>query len=103
MKTRIVAMYQDSRQYFANNFVVVHEPEINLEEAMKNAVTEWIQTTPEGKKAWEESCHDFNYGDLLDALIPASICQKYGFTIEQDKISSVLMVEHDTILFEGDE
>lgn len=28
------------------------------------AVTEWVMTTEDGKKAWENSSNDFNIGDL---------------------------------------
>ena len=29
-----------------------------------NAITQWINDTPEGKSAWSYSCTDFNIGDL---------------------------------------
>lgn len=31
---------------------------------LTEALTEWVRTTKEGKKAWEYSCYDFNIGDL---------------------------------------
>lgn len=33
-------------------------------EALERAVTEWVETTPEGREAWEDSCEDFNIGDF---------------------------------------
>jgi len=32
--------------------------------ALKQAITEWVKNTPEGKSAWEQSSKDFNVGDL---------------------------------------
>ena len=33
-------------------------------DALENAITHWIETTPAGLEAWEESCEDFNIGDF---------------------------------------
>jgi hypothetical protein len=33
---------------------------------LKRAVTSWIDKTPEGREAYEESCEDFNIGDLAN-------------------------------------
>ncbi len=33
--------------------------------ALRRALAEW-QQTPEGREAWEASCHDFNVGDLAN-------------------------------------
>lgn len=30
---------------------------------LTNALTQWVQETPEGKKAWKDSGEDFNIGD----------------------------------------
>ena len=35
-----------------------------FKEALKAALTEWRDTTPEGVQAWEDSGLDFNVGDL---------------------------------------
>src|SRR3990167_3681955 len=32
---------------------------------IQHAVTSWVQTTNEGRRAWEESDEDFNIGDLV--------------------------------------
>lgn len=32
------------------------------------AVTAWMQNTPEGKDALDETCHDYNVGDLANDL-----------------------------------
>lgn len=32
--------------------------------ALKRAITKWVKSTEEGKKAFEYSCEDFNVGDL---------------------------------------
>lgn len=33
--------------------------------AFKKAVNRWVQETPQGKRAWEESGNDLNVGDLF--------------------------------------
>ena len=33
-------------------------------ESLRRAITRWINGTARGKEAWEESCEDFNIGDL---------------------------------------
>lgn len=32
--------------------------------ALRKGITKWVRGTAEGKKAWNESCQDFNVGDL---------------------------------------
>ena len=32
--------------------------------ALKDAITRWVKTTPQGQAAWLESSEDFNVGDL---------------------------------------
>jgi len=39
-------------------------PEHELRQSVTNAVTEWVNTTEEGKEAWQSSSEDFNIGDL---------------------------------------
>lgn len=34
-------------------------------EAFEAGVTEWVETTQAGKKAWEDSTEDLNIGDLV--------------------------------------
>ena len=36
-----------------------------LLDCFRKAITRWMDETEEGKKAWEESCEDFNVGDLV--------------------------------------
>ena len=31
-----------------------------------DAITEWVETTPTGRREWECSSHDFNVGDLAN-------------------------------------
>lgn len=40
----------------------------DLLEHLKDAVTEWVRTTPEGMKSWEECSHDLNIADLANVL-----------------------------------
>jgi len=71
-------------------------------DALQKAVTHWIETTPQGLAAWEESCEDFNIGDLcscedfeLQASLKShgilSIETIYEFTPNQE-------VDYDKIL-----
>lgn len=49
-------------------------------QALTASVTNWIKETEEGREAWEESCEDFNVGDLFlqsrELLRP--FLEKYG-------------------------
>ncbi len=40
---------------------------------LRDAVTKWVAETKEGKKAWADSCNEFNIGDLsmykLDVIV----------------------------------
>lgn len=46
----------------------VDQPELNDErsflDSLRRAVTRWINETTQGKAAWQQSCQDFNIGDL---------------------------------------
>lgn len=76
-------------------------------EALKAGITEWVETTQEGKDEWEGSCEDFNIGDLLmasdDELMP--ILRKHGIaglrTIYAHDPD--LVYPYDTILAEPSE
>ena len=49
--------------------------------AVVSAVTDWINETESGRKAWEESCEDFNIGDLCECLDDESLrarLSRYG-------------------------
>jgi hypothetical protein len=41
-------------------------PRAKLLEALRSALTQWRETAG-GRAAWQESCGDFNIGDLSDA------------------------------------
>lgn len=42
----------------------------NSLEILQEAVTQWINNTDEGREAYEDSCEDFNIGDLAVAQSP---------------------------------
>lgn len=72
------------------SFTVSHTPKIKnikeLEAAITNAVTDWMNTTPEGASAWKYASSDFNYGDMLSGMCPPTeIQKKYGFVILREK------------------
>lgn len=52
-----------------NRFFVIHQKGINVLGAIRECVGEWLNT-PEGKAAWEDTNHDFNWGDLALHDIP---------------------------------
>jgi len=73
--------------------------------AVTEAVTEWVNTTENGKTEWENSCHDLNVGDLSawtedEELI--IILRKHG--IRDLKIETYVDIEtsaewtYDTVL-----
>jgi hypothetical protein len=44
----------------------------NLLRVMKQVFTEWVKTTDEGRKAWEDSGGDFNIGDVANHFYSGS-------------------------------
>lgn len=82
-----------------------NQPNLDVEKAIRCAVTDWVKETEEGKKAWEDSCCDFNYGDLVTCEIPQKFCEKYGFIIEDKPQNgqnrSAKFVNHDSVLVNG--
>jgi hypothetical protein len=87
--------------------VYLEDPALDALTQLKKAVTEWVETTQEGIEEWDNSCEDFNIGDLLTArtneldpiLIKHGICgieTKYELTRDE-------IVPYDTILAEPKE
>ena len=78
-------------------------------DALKQAVTNWIKTTTEGRQAWENSSQDFNIGDLANENIgPINAYLKHhGIAIDDINVFSMDCSagcwEFDTVLVKGDE
>jgi hypothetical protein len=53
-----VVTYKSSKELNQNSMM----------DLITKAVTEWIDDTEEGKRAWEHSLYDFNIGDLSNYL-----------------------------------
>jgi hypothetical protein len=66
-KTKFIIM-RSGEATWAEVTAMVNDPLLVEEEpfleALKRAITNWVKTTPEGKKAWLDSSRDFNVGDL---------------------------------------
>lgn len=57
--------------------ILSETPEFNIERAVIDACTEYVQT-PEGRTLYEHNCGNFNWADFA-ANVPNNICQKHGF------------------------
>lgn len=70
------------------------ETEDRVKEIFKKAVTTWL-TTADGKKAYEETVHDFNWLDIPN-YIPDSWMSFYG--IEKLKTGDKLTVGNPAVI-----
>lgn len=57
--------------------ILSDDPGFDIEAAVINACTEYVQT-PEGKKTYEHNCGCFNWADF-SASVPDEICRRHGF------------------------
>jgi hypothetical protein len=78
--------------------------------ALKEAVTEWVNKTPDGLAAWEESSGDFNIGDLANhdlTFINRVLSDRHGVTITDIEVHSMDSQSdgwvYDTILVHEDQ
>lgn len=46
----------------------VDASELSFKTKLRNTLSDWVQTTTAGQQAWEESCEDFNFGDLAGVI-----------------------------------
>jgi len=54
--------------------IIMIDPAAGLDDAwrgFKQAVTDWVLETDTGRKAWEDSCEDFNIGDFFVYYTPS--------------------------------
>lgn len=84
---------KSENQIWANNFIVEDEVK-NPEEALRNAVKDYL-ATEEGKEAIKETCEDFNWGDVF-TYIPEEFLEKYG--IHYSWASETSIVNQDEVL-----
>lgn len=55
------------------------------------AVTTWMKTTDEGRKAWEYACDDFNVGDLTSYLSDSDLLR----CLENEGVKDLRIEEAD--------
>lgn len=69
--TMTFARHEDGDVTTLAVLVVEHErpmPMIEVNSELVSAITEWVANAASGKVAWQESCHDFNIGDLCEHM-----------------------------------
>lgn len=81
----------------------VFDENINIEQAIKNACTEYC-LTEEGKRTYEDNGNCFNWGDF-DTYVPNEICERHGFkktwlNIAPEFNFDQQLVDEDTLLEE---
>lgn len=70
---------------------------------IKTAVNRWVRESDTGARAWEETCEDFNVGDLLlntndeDLIRALEVCGIYNLRCEAEADSSET-VDYDLVL-----
>jgi hypothetical protein len=78
-------------------------------EAVRTAVTHWINTSLEGYEAWQQSCEDLNIGDLANheqsSLLQSSLNAVgiFGFRIELTNTSPNDDWQFDSLLVNWDD
>lgn len=80
-------------QIRVDSFEVI-APIESAEHALRNAVAEYL-TTDGGKKAIDDTCEDFNWGDSVN-YVPDEIWEKHGLR-PHPRITNV-MVDQDEVL-----
>ena len=101
-RTDLVVPYDMDTDAFT--IPILHaDPSLDIEDAIRSAVHEYVNTTAKGFEEWKSSCEDFNYGDLAISQIPDCITERHGFRIlREDDGKKYLLVEHDTVLCDTD-
>lgn len=100
MRTLIYPYIQDGTDIeFTGIFAIDHElgSDQACLDAFLKAIKDWLHNTDEGRRAWENSAHDFNFGDLAlheDIPMPKEI-KVYGYT----QYPKGIHVNHDHILY----
>jgi hypothetical protein len=90
---------QRQREGFIISCIVTHDCDTH-DDAMKlirQAIKDWLKNTPEGQKAWEDSVHDFNWGDFMLYAIPMP---PQIIEVSDPQFGDIARVNHDEILGE---
>lgn len=61
------------------------------------AASEDYLNTPEGRRVWEDNCHNFNFGDF-DVNVSNKFCTPHGFYRVDQEMDSFIEVDFDTQL-----
>ena len=104
-ETRFVALTRErpsENERWTDYFGVVDDGE--PEQKIRDAVAEYLGT-PDGQRAIEETCRDFNWGDAI-LYVPDAIWKKHGITELGDGDRIVIrnpveiVVNQDEVLFD---
>jgi hypothetical protein len=107
-KSRIHATRTENFQTSNQAVIIVwhddHMDESSLLSAIDRCFTDWYKT-PEGRKAWDDACHELNIGDVLCGAHPDNeFTQKYGFVFDLDSAETEFIeINYDRILGDGDD
>ena len=71
------------------------------EKAMRAAIAEFL-ATPAGRRAFKETCNDFNWGDSL-MYVPASIWKRNGLRLINPQERKVVLVDQDEVFYVPEE
>lgn len=69
--------------------------------AIKAACKDFLNTQ-EGKAAWEDTCHNFNYGDF-NTYVGNKFCEPHGFTKIEEEYFEVIDADFNEQLAEPDD
>lgn len=84
----------------------VHDQEAAFS-ALREAVTEWVKTTPGGRDCWQDSCSDLNIGDLAnhvafkDPMLVAALRARGIVAIDWVDVDADRSFNYDTVLVDA--
>lgn len=103
-KTRnIIAIEYDGRDVQALMIelsILSNDPSFDIRKAVKDACVEFART-PDGRKAYEDNCGSFNWGDFV-AYVPDEICRNHGFERIMDTLSQIKVDFNEQLVAEDD-
>lgn len=80
---------------------VLHDEGLDLMSAIDSCFTAWYKT-PAGRTAWEQSCSDYNIGDMLCGPAPsAAFTRGHGFEFLPDDGEDIIEISYDRVLGDG--
>ena len=102
--TILHAVRYDGLKIGQNVFVrILHDEGMDLMEAIDDCFTAWFKT-PLGREVWNQSCCDYNIGDMLCLMAPTrEFTRDFGFEVLPETDEDIIEMSYDRVLGHGPE